>query len=89
MKGSCCVVAPLTGSAPDTLKPNGPSYHICQKCHLAWLSTRMWIGAFAFGPYLCSSRGDPYGSGGMFARRAPGAHSARARRATFLLTIPT
>ena len=27
--------------------------------------------------------------GGMFARRAPGAHSARARRTAFLLTIPT
>ena len=31
----------------------------------------------------------PSHTGGMFARRAPGAHSARARRATFLLTIPT
>ena len=27
--------------------------------------------------------------GGMFARRAPGARPARARRATFVLTIPT
>ena len=31
----------------------------------------------------------PAKTGGMFARRAPGARPARARRATFVLTIPT
>ena len=31
----------------------------------------------------------PGNMGGMFARRAPGARPARARRATFVLTIPT